>query len=139
MLVFGQEKKRRKGKFEWQERGPKNREGSLGFPGFVKPVFTKDSKTPREKEKITRAPRERETRTHLKAVAQLVAYLNLDMRFADSQGKAFLALMVGEAARQYIGTVTQRICCHLARLKDWNHNGFPPAGGQAMLLPNFVE
>ncbi|GFX26135.1 hypothetical protein TNCV_3717941, partial [Trichonephila clavipes] len=31
-----------------------NREGSLGFPGFVKPVFTKDSKTPREKEKITR-------------------------------------------------------------------------------------
>ncbi|GFV29836.1 hypothetical protein TNCV_2083011 [Trichonephila clavipes] len=44
-----------------------------------------------------------------------------------------------KAARQYIGTVTQRICCHLARLKDWNHNGFPPAGGQAMLLPNFVE
>ncbi|GFU43399.1 hypothetical protein TNCV_4686661 [Trichonephila clavipes] len=43
-----------------------NREGSLGFPGFVKPVFTKDSKTPREKEKITRAPREREPRTHLK-------------------------------------------------------------------------
>ncbi|GFX38435.1 hypothetical protein TNCV_2344091 [Trichonephila clavipes] len=43
-----------------------NREGSLGFPGVVKPVFTKDSKTPREKEKITRAPRERETRTHLK-------------------------------------------------------------------------
>ncbi|GFX72100.1 hypothetical protein TNCV_3050231 [Trichonephila clavipes] len=43
-----------------------NREGSLGFPGFVKPVFTKDSKPPREKEKITRAPRERETRTHLK-------------------------------------------------------------------------
>ncbi|GFS93553.1 hypothetical protein TNCV_87251 [Trichonephila clavipes] len=43
-----------------------NREGSLGFPGFVTPVFTKDSKTPREKEKITGAPRERETRTHLK-------------------------------------------------------------------------
>ncbi|GFY03527.1 hypothetical protein TNCV_3211641 [Trichonephila clavipes] len=43
-----------------------NREGSLGFPGFVKPVFTKDSKPPREKEKIPRAPRERETRTHLK-------------------------------------------------------------------------
>ncbi|GFT26290.1 hypothetical protein TNCV_263441 [Trichonephila clavipes] len=49
-----------------------NREGSLGFPGIVKPVFTKDSKTPREKEKITRAPRERETRTHLKKVAQAV-------------------------------------------------------------------
>ncbi|GFV78686.1 hypothetical protein TNCV_594891, partial [Trichonephila clavipes] len=34
-----------------------NREGSLGFPGFVKPVFTKDSKPLGEKEKITRAPR----------------------------------------------------------------------------------
>ncbi|GFT03516.1 hypothetical protein TNCV_2986421 [Trichonephila clavipes] len=44
-----------------------------------------------------------------------------------------------EAARQSNGTVTQRICCHLARLKDWNHNGFPPAGGKAMLLPNSVE
>ncbi|GFU28295.1 hypothetical protein TNCV_99691 [Trichonephila clavipes] len=43
-----------------------NREGSLEFPGFVTPVFTEDSKTPREIEKITRAPRERETRTHLK-------------------------------------------------------------------------
>ncbi|GFX36916.1 hypothetical protein TNCV_1174181 [Trichonephila clavipes] len=32
-----------------------NREGSLGFPGFVKPVFTKDSETPREKQKIIRA------------------------------------------------------------------------------------
>ncbi|GFV56309.1 hypothetical protein TNCV_1312081 [Trichonephila clavipes] len=37
------------------------------------------------------------------------------------------------------GTVTQRICCHLARLKDWNHNSFSPAGGKAMLLPNSVE
>ncbi|GFW24117.1 hypothetical protein TNCV_4951611 [Trichonephila clavipes] len=48
-----------------------NREGSLGFPGFVKPVFTIDSKTPREKEKITRAPREREPRTHLKKINSL--------------------------------------------------------------------
>ncbi|GFT03156.1 hypothetical protein TNCV_3610351 [Trichonephila clavipes] len=33
-----------------------NREGSLGFPGFVKPVFTKDSKPlGRSMEKITRA------------------------------------------------------------------------------------
>ncbi|GFX25496.1 hypothetical protein TNCV_1407621 [Trichonephila clavipes] len=45
-----------------------NREGSLGFPGFVKPVFTKDSK-PLGEGKITRAPRERETRTHLKKVS----------------------------------------------------------------------
>ncbi|GFW02228.1 hypothetical protein TNCV_1633191, partial [Trichonephila clavipes] len=43
-----------------------NREGSLGFPGFVKPVFTKDSKPLGRRRKITRAPRERETRTHLK-------------------------------------------------------------------------
>ncbi|GFX80874.1 transposable element Tc3 transposase [Trichonephila clavipes] len=43
-----------------------NREGSLGFPGYVKPVFIKESKPPMEKEKITRAPRERKTRTHLK-------------------------------------------------------------------------
>ncbi|GFW64577.1 uncharacterized protein TNCV_3513991 [Trichonephila clavipes] len=43
-----------------------NRERSLGHPGFVKPVFTKDSKPLWEKKKITRAPRERETRTHLK-------------------------------------------------------------------------
>ncbi|GFW39045.1 hypothetical protein TNCV_1830371 [Trichonephila clavipes] len=43
--VYGQDVKRRKGKFEWQERQmAENREGSLGFPGFVKPVFTKDSK-----------------------------------------------------------------------------------------------
>ncbi|GFW67310.1 hypothetical protein TNCV_2595431, partial [Trichonephila clavipes] len=43
-----------------------NREGSLGFPGFMTPVFTKDSKPLGEGKKITRAPRERETRTHLK-------------------------------------------------------------------------
>ncbi|GFX06681.1 hypothetical protein TNCV_382771 [Trichonephila clavipes] len=49
------------------------------FPGFVKPVFTKDSKTPREKEKITRAPRERETRTHLKR--------SLDVKILDLDGK----------------------------------------------------
>ncbi|GFS96131.1 hypothetical protein TNCV_2710001 [Trichonephila clavipes] len=27
----------------------------------------------------------------------------------------------------------------LARLKDWNHNGFSPAGGKAILLSNSVE
>ncbi|GFT28112.1 hypothetical protein TNCV_644971 [Trichonephila clavipes] len=42
--VCGLDVKRRKGKFEWQEKRAENREGSLGFPGFVKPVFTKDSK-----------------------------------------------------------------------------------------------
>ncbi|GFT80320.1 hypothetical protein TNCV_1189811 [Trichonephila clavipes] len=46
---------------------------------------------------------------------------------------------LAEAARQSNGTVTQRICCHLARLKDWNHNDLSPAGGKAMLLPNSVE
>ncbi|GFS78465.1 hypothetical protein TNCV_3147221 [Trichonephila clavipes] len=43
-----------------------NRERSLGYPGFMKPVFTKDSKAPWEKEKITWAPRDCDTRTHLK-------------------------------------------------------------------------
>ncbi|GFW90686.1 hypothetical protein TNCV_2416831 [Trichonephila clavipes] len=46
---------------------------------------------------------------------------------------------LAEAARQSNGTVPQRICCHLARLQDWNHNGFSPAGGKPMLLPNSVE
>ncbi|GFS47486.1 hypothetical protein TNCV_1612251 [Trichonephila clavipes] len=45
------------------------REGSLGYPGFVKPVFTKDSKTPREN--ITRASRDCDTHTHLKKVTPL--------------------------------------------------------------------
>ncbi|GFU70927.1 hypothetical protein TNCV_3633391 [Trichonephila clavipes] len=52
-----------------------NRKGSLGgFPGFVKPVFTIDSKPLGRRlkvKKITRAPRERETRTHLKKVSPL--------------------------------------------------------------------
>ncbi|GFU09989.1 hypothetical protein TNCV_1796951 [Trichonephila clavipes] len=60
---------RRKGKFEWQERGAENREGTLGSLGSRSPCFTKDSKTPREKENITRVPWERETRTHLKKVS----------------------------------------------------------------------
>ncbi|GFU54080.1 hypothetical protein TNCV_3313491 [Trichonephila clavipes] len=50
-----------------------------------------------------------------------------------------LVLGLAKAARQSNGTVTQRICCHLARLKDWNPNAFSPAGGKAMLLPNSVE
>ncbi|GFU50731.1 hypothetical protein TNCV_241171 [Trichonephila clavipes] len=41
-LRSGREKKKRK--FEWQEKRAENREGSLGFPGFVKPVFTKDNR-----------------------------------------------------------------------------------------------
>ncbi|GFT22380.1 uncharacterized protein TNCV_3273601 [Trichonephila clavipes] len=41
VLVGDLDVKRRKGKLEWQEGGAENREGSLGFPGFVKPVFTK--------------------------------------------------------------------------------------------------
>ncbi|GFY13368.1 histone-lysine N-methyltransferase SETMAR [Trichonephila clavipes] len=44
----------------------RNRERSLGYPGFMKPVFTKDSKPLWEKEKVTRAKRDCVTRTHLK-------------------------------------------------------------------------
>ncbi|GFW53335.1 putative transposase-like protein [Trichonephila clavipes] len=43
----------------------KNREGSLGYPGFVKPVFTKDSK-PLGKRK--RSLGDCDTRTHLKKI-----------------------------------------------------------------------
>ncbi|GFX59771.1 hypothetical protein TNCV_1778101 [Trichonephila clavipes] len=52
-------------KEKWDDKRVEN-EGSLGYPGFVTPVFTKDNKTPWEKEKITRAPRDCDTRTHLK-------------------------------------------------------------------------
>ncbi|GFT31265.1 hypothetical protein TNCV_3847901 [Trichonephila clavipes] len=58
-------KEEKGGKWKARKRA-ENREGSLGFPGFVKPVFTIDSKTHKGEGKITRAPRERETRTHLK-------------------------------------------------------------------------
>ncbi|GFV38950.1 hypothetical protein TNCV_965161 [Trichonephila clavipes] len=60
-----EKKKRRNG---MTRKRVENREGSLGYPGVMKPVFTKDSKPLSEKEKIPRAPRERETRTHLKKV-----------------------------------------------------------------------
>ncbi|GFT29407.1 hypothetical protein TNCV_176461 [Trichonephila clavipes] len=63
-LWSGREKKKRE--IGVARKRAENREGSLGFPGFVKPVFTKDSKPLGRREKITRAPRERETRTHLK-------------------------------------------------------------------------
>ncbi|GFT97968.1 hypothetical protein TNCV_560081, partial [Trichonephila clavipes] len=43
-----------------------NREGSLGFPGCVKPVFTKDSKPLGRRKRSLGAPREREPRTHPK-------------------------------------------------------------------------
>ncbi|GFW70390.1 hypothetical protein TNCV_4915101 [Trichonephila clavipes] len=41
-LWSGREKKKRK--IGMARKRAENREGSLGFPGFVKPVFTKDSK-----------------------------------------------------------------------------------------------
>ncbi|GFW28949.1 transposable element Tc1 transposase [Trichonephila clavipes] len=47
-------------------RRVENRERSLGYPGFVTPVFTKESKPLGKKEKITRAPRDCDTHTHLK-------------------------------------------------------------------------
>ncbi|GFX44799.1 hypothetical protein TNCV_1826611 [Trichonephila clavipes] len=44
-------------------RRVENRERSLGYPGFVTPVFTKESKPLGKKEKISRAPRDCDTRT----------------------------------------------------------------------------
>ncbi|GFV25449.1 hypothetical protein TNCV_1147191 [Trichonephila clavipes] len=44
------------------------REGSLGYPGFLKPVFTKDSKPLGKKDKISRSPQDCDIRTHLKKV-----------------------------------------------------------------------
>ncbi|GFW79951.1 hypothetical protein TNCV_3899521 [Trichonephila clavipes] len=43
-LWSGREKKKRE--TGMARKRDENREGSLGFPGFVKPVFTKDSKPP---------------------------------------------------------------------------------------------
>ncbi|GFX24498.1 hypothetical protein TNCV_993131 [Trichonephila clavipes] len=51
-------------------RRVENRERSLGYPGFVTPVFTKDSKSLGKKEKITRALRDCDTRTHLKKLLE---------------------------------------------------------------------
>ncbi|GFW96499.1 hypothetical protein TNCV_4358211 [Trichonephila clavipes] len=44
-LLSGREKKKRE--IGMARKMAENREGSLGFPGFVKPVFTKDSPLPR--------------------------------------------------------------------------------------------
>ncbi|GFT26538.1 hypothetical protein TNCV_3603851 [Trichonephila clavipes] len=41
-LLSGREKKKRE--IGMARKRAENREGSLGFPGFVKPMFTKDSK-----------------------------------------------------------------------------------------------
>ncbi|GFT03508.1 hypothetical protein TNCV_2986371 [Trichonephila clavipes] len=49
-LWSGREKKKRK--IGMARKRAENREGSLGFPGFVKPVFTKDSKPLIEAQKI---------------------------------------------------------------------------------------
>ncbi|GFW81856.1 hypothetical protein TNCV_2885301 [Trichonephila clavipes] len=54
-------------KEKWDDKKRvKNREGSLGYPGFVKPMFTKDSKPLGKIGKITRVPQDCDTRTHLK-------------------------------------------------------------------------
>ncbi|GFT34625.1 uncharacterized protein TNCV_4125651 [Trichonephila clavipes] len=61
--------KERKDKLNEIRRRVENREGSLGYPRFVRPVFTKDSKPlGKSKKKITRVPRDCDTRTHLKKV-----------------------------------------------------------------------
>ncbi|GFV81697.1 hypothetical protein TNCV_1703531 [Trichonephila clavipes] len=62
-------KKGKEEKEQWDDKKRvENREGSLGHPGYVTPVFTKDSKPLGEKQKITGAPRDCDTRTHLKKV-----------------------------------------------------------------------
>ncbi|GFV23663.1 hypothetical protein TNCV_5108491 [Trichonephila clavipes] len=42
--VCGLDRKKKKREIWMARKRAENREGSLGFPGFVKPVFTKDSK-----------------------------------------------------------------------------------------------
>ncbi|GFV88438.1 transposable element Tc1 transposase [Trichonephila clavipes] len=65
MFISGLDGKRKKGE-RITRKWIKNREGSLGNPGVMKPVFTEDSKPLWKKEKITRPLRESDTRTHLK-------------------------------------------------------------------------
>ncbi|GFV75572.1 hypothetical protein TNCV_2240211 [Trichonephila clavipes] len=48
-----------------------NREGALGYPGVVTPMFTKESKLRGKRKKMTRAPRDCDSRTHLKKVSPL--------------------------------------------------------------------
>ncbi|GFV59993.1 hypothetical protein TNCV_1401011 [Trichonephila clavipes] len=57
-----------------------NRGRSLGCPGFVTPVFTKESKPLGKKEKITRAPRDGNSRTHLKKVSLLRGFESATFR-----------------------------------------------------------
>ncbi|GFU84068.1 hypothetical protein TNCV_679671 [Trichonephila clavipes] len=111
----------------WYEREKKKREigmarkraekGSLGFPGFVKPVFTKDSK-PREKEKITRAPRERETRTHLKKGGLVTAAtLHLTKHFFAAVRIIQESLFITSSKRSSRKSVTERDSCLLVFFK----------------------
>ncbi|GFU64524.1 hypothetical protein TNCV_2526391 [Trichonephila clavipes] len=63
---------RRKGKPEWQEKGPKTEKNHQGHRGPRLPKTANPRERKRgKKEKITRVPRERETRTHLKKVSPL--------------------------------------------------------------------
>ncbi|GFX90725.1 hypothetical protein TNCV_3730461 [Trichonephila clavipes] len=60
-----------------------NRERSLGYPGFVTPVFMKESKPLGKKEEITRAPRDHDTRTHLKK------NMKVDSMYADYRRQVY--------------------------------------------------
>ncbi|GFU96794.1 hypothetical protein TNCV_1303241 [Trichonephila clavipes] len=61
----------RREKEKWNDKRVENREGYLGHPGYVTPVFTKNSKPLGKKEKIPREPWDCDTRTHLKKVSPL--------------------------------------------------------------------
>ncbi|GFW99621.1 hypothetical protein TNCV_3418541 [Trichonephila clavipes] len=58
-----------------------NRERSLGYPGFVTPVFTKESKPLGKKEKITRAPRDCDLKIMTcDSPKETCAYLKVNLR-----------------------------------------------------------
>ncbi|GFY15999.1 hypothetical protein TNCV_1286441 [Trichonephila clavipes] len=63
--------KRKKREIGMARKRAENREGSLGFPGFVKRVFTKDSKPLGRRKRSLGYLGERETHTHLKEVSPL--------------------------------------------------------------------
>ncbi|GFT42937.1 hypothetical protein TNCV_1615081 [Trichonephila clavipes] len=68
-LWSGREEKKRK--IGMTRKRAENRERSLGFPGFVKPVFTKDSKPLGKRKRSLGHLGSVKTRTHLKKVSPL--------------------------------------------------------------------
>ncbi|GFU91403.1 hypothetical protein TNCV_2541711 [Trichonephila clavipes] len=68
-LWSGREEKKRE--IGMARKRAENRERSLGFPGFVKPVFTKDSKPLGKRKRSLGHLGSVKTRTHLKKVSPL--------------------------------------------------------------------